>query len=209
MMHLDNLPNQRENEEVKLFLRRHWFAILAIVSSFVLLIGIPAAVAVVFFDEVRMLLQRPVLGPIIAIFGGLYVMLVWLFAWIEYTDYYLDVWIVTNERILNTEQKGLFDRVASELHLISIQDVTSEIDGLLRTFFDFGDVHIQTAGERARFEFKDIPNPEEVKQTILQLVEQDKKRHGRPAAEFAGGVKHDPTAKNTDETSGQSSQATE
>jgi hypothetical protein len=192
MMHLDNLPNQRENEEVQLFLRRHWFAILSIVASVVLLIGVPAAAAIVFWTELVTLLQRPVLGPILTIFGGLYVMLIWLFAWIEYTDYYLDVWIVTNERILNTEQKGLFDRVASELHLISIQDVTSEINGLLRTFFDFGDVHIQTAGERARFEFKDIPDPEGVKQRILQLVEQDKKRHGRPSAEFAGGVKHDP-----------------
>lgn len=192
MMHLDNLPNQRENEEVNLFLRRHWFAILAIVASSVLLIGVPSLAAIIFFEELRALLQRPLLGPILAIFGGLYVMLIWLFAWIEYTDYYLDVWIVTNERILNTEQKGLFDRVASELHLISIQDVTSEINGLLRTFLDFGDVHIQTAGERARFEFKDIPDPEGVKQKILQLVEQDKKRHGRPAAEFSGGVKHDP-----------------
>ena len=196
MMHLDHLPNQRKNEGVELFLRRHWFAILAIVASSVLLIGIPLLAAIIFFEELRVLLQRPLLGPILAIFGGLYVMLIWLFAWIEYTDYYLDVWIVTNERILNTEQKGLFDRVASELHLISIQDVTSEINGLLRTFFDFGDVHIQTAGERARFEFKDIPNPDGVKQKILQLVEQDKKRHGRPAAEFSGGVKHDPEGSN-------------
>ena len=53
------------------------------------------------------------------------------FAFIEFTDYYLDTWIVTTERIISIEQKGLFERTASELDLISVQDATAEVHGFL------------------------------------------------------------------------------
>ncbi len=123
-------------------------------------------------------------GPLLALAASLYVLAVWLYAFLEFTDYYLDTWIVTNERIINIEQQGLFHRTASELHLASIQDVTSDVAGMLHTFFDFGSVFIQTAAERERFNFKDIERPEQVKELIIRLSEADKLRHGAtpPAA---------------------------
>ena len=95
-----------------------------------------------------------------------------------FTDYYLDTWIVTTERIVNIEQLGLFSRVISTLHLNQIQDVTAETHGFLETIFTYGNVRIQTAGSTERFHFKNIDNPEDVKNIIVQLVEDDKRRHG-------------------------------
>jgi uncharacterized membrane protein YdbT with pleckstrin-like domain len=108
----------------------------------------------------------------------MYYLAVWLFAFLEFTDYYLDVWIVTNERVINIEQEGLFHRTASELHLTAIQDVTSDVQGIVRTLFDYGNVHIQTAGEKGRFIFKNIEEPEKIKEFVIRLVEEDKMRHG-------------------------------
>jgi hypothetical protein len=64
------------------------------------------------------------------------------------------------------------------MHLANIQDVTSEVKGMIRTFFDYGNVHVQTSAEKLRFEFKNIAAPERVKEKVLKLVNDDKRRHG-------------------------------
>ena len=84
-------------------------------------------------------------------------------------DYYFDVWIVTERRIINIEQKGLFSRVVSELELEKIQDITTDVKGVIPTFLNFGDLHVQTAAEKERFLFRDIPDPYDVKNLIMNL----------------------------------------
>lgn len=176
MMRLDHLPNQRPDEHVILFLRRQWFALLAIVVAFVLLVGVPLAAGWYFLDIVEGWLAHPVIGPLLVILGSIYFLSIWLFAFLEFTDYYLDTWIITNERIINIEQQGLFNRTASELDLAAVQDTTAEIRGILQTIFTYGQVYVQTAGEKGRFHFKNIDNPERVKELITRLVEEDKRR---------------------------------
>jgi hypothetical protein len=170
MINLQHLPNARPGEKIQVFLRRHWSTPLEIIFYGGLLYAIPAIGAWYFWDNLLEYLTDQYLGPIIILATSAYVMTIWLFTFLEFTDYYLDVWIVTNERIINIEQKGLFTRVASELHLSSIEDATSEVKGMFRTFLDFGNVFIQTAGEKTRFVFKNVPHPERVKETIIELI---------------------------------------
>ena len=104
-----------------------------------------------------------------------YLLFIWLYFLLVWTDYYLDVWIVTDKRIINIELKSLFARTVSEQKLYRIQDVTSELKGFFSTILDFGTVYVQTAGEKERFIFKQIPNPYGVARKILKIVEQNKK----------------------------------
>jgi hypothetical protein len=83
----------------------------------------------------------------------------------------LDVWIVTDQRIINIEQKGLFSRVVSELELENIQDITSDVRGVIATFLNYGDLFVQTAAEKERFIFRNIPDPYKVKDMIMNLQE--------------------------------------
>lgn len=189
MMHLDHLPNQRSDEHVILFLRRHWFALLSIVSAFVLLISVPLAVVWYFLEIVNAWLAHPVIGPLLVILGSIYFLSIWLFAFLEFTDYYLDTWIITNERIINIEQEGLFNRTASELDLAAVQDTTAEIRGIFQTLFTYGQVYVQTAGEKGRFHFKNIDNPEHVKELVTRLVEEDKRRIAQLGAGGRGKIK--------------------
>lgn len=179
MMRLDRLPNQRQDEKVALFIRRHWFAPFTIAAIGILLFIAPFVLWIALSEAFTGWFAHPIIGPLLG--GGLaiYLLGVWLVCWIEFTDYYLDTWIVSNERIINIEQAGLFNRTASELHLANVQDVTSEIRGFLHTMFNYGDVVVQTAGETVRFNFKNVPNPEHIKNAILVLVEQDKRRHSQ------------------------------
>ncbi len=178
MFDLSCLPNQRPDEKLVIFLRRHWLTLTNLFGAFLLLTAVPVGLAVTFWEQLNGWLQDPILGPVITVLAGMYAVSVWLFAFMEFTDWYLDTWIVTTERIINVEQNGLFNRTASELHLINVQDVTSEVQGLVKTFLNFGNVYIQTSAERDRFNFKDVPHPERLKEEILRLVADDQRRHG-------------------------------
>jgi len=178
MISLEHLPNQRRNEEVELFLRRHWITITTQLISFAILLVVPFLLSVVFWSDLVQLLKHNIFGPLITIAASIYILAIWLYAFIEFTDYYLDTWIVTNERILNIEQEGLFHRTTSELDLAAVQDVTSDVQGIARTLIDYGNIYIQTAGTKARFIFKVVPAPSKATRRIAQLVEADKRRHG-------------------------------
>ena len=84
--------------------------------------------------------------------------------------YTLDVWIVTNHRIVDSTQNGFFNRTVSELHLARIQDISVQTKGVIQTFFKFGDLQVQTAGTEERFNFSQIPNPGQVKDEIMKLA---------------------------------------
>jgi len=59
--------------------------------------------------------------------------------------------------------------VVSELELEKIQDVTTDVRGVIPTFLNYGNLLIQTAGERERFIFRNVPDPYEIKDTIMKL----------------------------------------
>jgi hypothetical protein len=76
---------------------------------------------------------------------------------------------VTDRRIVIIKQKCLFSRVISELELENIQDITTDIKGIIPTFLNYGNLFVQTAAEMERFVFRNIPNPTEVKDLIMSL----------------------------------------
>ncbi|MDX9913774.1 MAG: PH domain-containing protein, partial [Candidatus Moranbacteria bacterium] len=77
--------------------------------------------------------------------------------------------IITNERIVNIEQKALFIRTTSELKFDKIQDISINIVGLIPTVLNFGDVHVQTAGNTERFLFHKVPDPQKIKSLIMNM----------------------------------------
>jgi len=126
-----------------------------------------------YFPE---LLATEIIRAIVVVFMSIYYLMVWLLFFTSFIDLYLDVWIITNKRIVNIEQKGLFSRVESEHQLDVIQDITTEVHGIGPTLFNFGDLLVQTAGENQRVVFKQIPEPYYVKKIISDLVENNKQK---------------------------------
>jgi hypothetical protein len=83
---------------------------------------------------------------------------------------------VTDRRIVNIEQKGFFSRVVSELELENIQDITTDVRGIIPTFLNYGNLHVQTAAEQERFIFRNIPDPYDVKDIIMNLQKKSEDR---------------------------------
>ena len=92
--------------------------------------------------------------------------IVFFFAW---TEYKLDLWVVTTHRIFIVEQRSMFNREVSSLTLDKIQDLTIDIQGFLPTMLKFGDILVETAGEHKNFEFRNVKNPEAIKVAINSI----------------------------------------
>ena len=178
-----NIPNGEKGEKVILLLRRHPFIILIKIIGWAVIALLPLIFYLILGNVVAGFFASELVYPILVLFTSIYYLYIWLFMFSSFVDYYLDAWIVTSKRIINIEQKGLFNRVISEQRLYRIQDVTSELKGLFPTFLNFGDIYIQTAGEAERFIFKQVPDPYRVVSKITKLVEENKKFHNLMMAE--------------------------
>lgn len=168
------IPNAHPGEVFQLFLRRHPIAFLKTIVFFCAetIIGIGAYLLIL--NTLPALLDDVVMTPILILLGSAYAFLVWLLCFHGFLDYYLDTWIVTNSRIINIEQHGLFSRIRSEQSLSRIQDVSAEVKGLLPTLFGYGTVYVQTAGAEERITMKQVRNPEHIAQILINLVEATK-----------------------------------
>ncbi|MDO8565769.1 MAG: PH domain-containing protein [Candidatus Moranbacteria bacterium] len=163
-----HFQGQRDKEEILSVIHRHWFNILVhflIIFIFTLfLLGSLFFLPLLFPEIINAANER-----FFAFAENTFLIFMWLFSFLLWVDYYFDVWVITNERIVNIEQKGLFVREISELDFSRIQDVTTTVEGVIPTILNFGDVFVQTAGEKERFVFRQIPDPYRVKDSIMQL----------------------------------------
>jgi len=100
----------------------------------------------------------------------LYFLFVIFLAFRLWIDYYLDMWILTDKRLIDIEQTGLFQREVSEIPLFRIQDMTVSISGFLATFLKFGTIAVQTAGEKD-FHIRDISKVYEIKDLIMNQIQ--------------------------------------
>ena len=186
MIDLHHLPGSDLHEsEVRVF-RRHWVTLISLVTSTALVCILPIAgyVALRIF---RAEWFESGIGTVLFVIGAsLFFLFGILFLFQTFMEYWLDIFIVTDKRILDINQTGLFHRTVSELRLYRTQDVTSEVKGFLHSMLDFGDVYVQTAGEMERFHFEDVPHPNEVAKTILELAEEDRKNHLEETVEEFG-----------------------
>jgi len=156
----------RPNEKIILEVRRHWLTLLRGIIVAGLLIIIPLIMmALLQFEGIS--LAALGLVPFSIFITSIWILFVWTFFYITWTDYYLDVLVLTDQRLIDIEQKGLFAREIAELRIENIQDVRVEIHGILETLLDFGSIHIQTAGAVSSFVAHTVPHPSKVKDVIL------------------------------------------
>lgn len=162
-------------------IRKHW---LVVVSQLVVLLFfalLPLVLFYLYFDISKIInfFEGNLSSFLIFIYTA-WLLFLWVVAFIFWTDYYLDVWIITKKKILDVDQKGLFRREVSFLHLEKIQDITYKIEGFIPTLLNYGDISVKTAGNIGGFEIKRVPNPAFVQakmnETLIVLREKERRR---------------------------------
>ncbi len=91
--------------------------------------------------------------------------------------YSYNVFMITNERIIDIDQRGLFDRTVSEITYDKIQDVSFRRKGVLQTVLHYGNVIVQTASSQVNIELNGVKNPEYVQQVIVETQKEVASRH--------------------------------
>ncbi len=159
------------DEQIILKVRKHWFIFFVegVVMFFVMIIPL-----IIY-------LFLPVEGayfPLFIFFASLWLLFSWLILFMMWTHNYLDMLVVTNKRVIDVEQRTLFSRHTSSIHLEQMEDVTVETHGVFATMMGYGDIYIQSAGEAREISIKSIPNPEEVRKLIADLYEKARATSG-------------------------------
>jgi len=129
------------------------------------------ALALLIFTSLQITLFIALLLLIIGVF--------WL-AW-QALDWYNDVYIVTDDRIVDIEKKPLIFEDRREAQLSMIQDVSYVQPNFITRILGFGDVIIETAGRAGVFTFMSVPNPQRVQRDIFARLEQMRRRQPAPA----------------------------
>lgn len=173
-----HFDGQKVDEQILLVLHRHWFDILCqfflVIGMLILLIGSFVCLPLVFPNLLNSNSRN-----LFLFLENLFLILIWVVTFLIWIDYYFDIWIVTNQRIVNIEQKALFSRSISELELEKVQDISTDVHGVIPTFLNFGNLLVQTAAEKEKFLFHNIPNPYSVKDLIMNLQKRQEKREER------------------------------
>ncbi|NTW26732.1 MAG: PH domain-containing protein [Candidatus Moranbacteria bacterium] len=157
-----------EGEAIVKVVHRNWFYLLE--QFFAVFVIAGAYLAGIFYLP---LMFPEVVGgqyqKLVAFVENFFVLALWIYSFLIWVDYYFDIWIITTERIVNIEQKGMFTRTVSELRFSRIQDITTEVIGFLPTVINFGDVKVQTAAEEGEFIFRTVSDPYHIKNIIMEL----------------------------------------
>jgi membrane protein implicated in regulation of membrane protease activity len=174
----------REGEYFASVMRKHWFVLvahiipflLALIAPFLLLSIIPASSV------------TDATIAIIVFFGALWVLIGLMVVFTIWTNYYLDLWIVTNQRLIDIEQRTLFNREIKTLRMETVQDVQVDVEGIIQTFLSFGTLRVQTAGTGGTdAKIVGIPHPNSEKDIIMEQVQIINSRSDRAHS----GMKYD------------------
>lgn len=158
---------QREDEEVVVVLLKHWYTLAQ--PIFVCLLIIVVTFAFPLWLGITEWIFR------YGITAALYY--IWLVFWVvkivyEYLSWYQDRYIITNERIVDINQKGIFSREVSEVDLANIQSLTHRIHGPAATVLNFGTVIIKSLGGDG-VELRQVAYPAEVQEEITRLMKEE------------------------------------
>lgn len=163
----DYLIQLAPDEYIVKEVRRHMFVFYARLTDIFILFLIPLILLAPLVDFLNNFAGSRG-GTLFALGYILWIFVLFMLFFLRWTDYYLDVWVITNRHMFDVEQKGMFHRDVSLFRIEHIQDVTLETKGLLATFLRFGTLHIHTAGEKTDITITHAAHPLAIKKIIME-----------------------------------------
>lgn len=162
-----------EKDEVVLkTVRKHWFVIATELATIAVVAILPFFLFILYEIYSQTFASYGVnipLNPSAVTF----VITLWLLfsliaGFTTWTHYYLDLWLITDRRIISVDQIHFFNRNVAIFRLERLQDIEFQVHGFIPTFLDFGTLSAQTAGHHDHnFRSTGMPQPREL-QAIIQ-----------------------------------------
>jgi hypothetical protein len=113
----------------------------------------------------------PILSNMFYLFLGIFYYLVVATYWfINFIGWYFNIALVTDKRVIDINFSNLVYKDVAATKMNLVQDVSFSQIGAIRTFFDYGDVLVQTAGNLDNFIFESAPQPENIVHIVEDLI---------------------------------------
>lgn len=167
-----------KDEKIILEQRKHWYIIAT--ESFMFAIGAIAPLILIpiiagYSSSFSSYFSSNL--PLFIFFFSAWTLLMWVSFFVLWTNYYLDIIIVTDKRVIDIEQLGLFARDQAEVRLENIQDIKVEVIGIVESLLRLGNIHIQSAGQSREILAKGFPDPHIIKNTIVKAQDERLRKH--------------------------------
>ena len=166
----DNDLQIQPGEHILKKVRKYWFVLFKDAIGIFLVGTIPPV-----FVGILLTLVHGLSGPAVAlfVFGSLvWLLITWMALATVWTNYFLDLWIITEHRVIYIEQVRFFVREIRTLPIERMQDIDVRYNNILETLLDFGTLRVQSAGAIPNdIMMPGVPHPHEVRNIMFRQAD--------------------------------------
>ncbi len=161
------LVNQENDEKIVLFLRRHFIKNINWISISITLLLLPIFLflPINFFNT----FQDFVPLRFNLIFLAFYYLIVFGFMLTNFITWFYNLGIITTKQIIDIDFNDIMYREVAKVRIQDIIDAEYQQGGFFHSFFNYGNVFVQTEGLKPNFEFHAIPNPDSTTDILIGL----------------------------------------
>lgn len=154
------LENMRPWEEALMVIKRHWviFILLWFYTFFAVMVTV-ILYTVLWFSMLNNLLNI------------VFWLLFSVFLYIEWLNHELDMYVVTNNRVIWIDQIAFLNRTVSECNLWQVQEVNSKTSWLIANLLNYWTLSIQTAWNKTTLKMDFSPDAMQWARKILNIVD--------------------------------------
>lgn len=173
-----SFQHQEADETILLYLRKHFITNLPWLIVTFILVLIPFLI--IFFSSFLSLIFPPLFSLplrftiILFIF---YYLITFSYFFINFITWFYNITLITQKRLVDVDFSDLVYHDVAITKLNLVEDINYNQVGFIRTFFDYGDIFVQTAGDKPNFEALAVPKPREAIHIMEDLIGRSKNVH--------------------------------
>ena len=177
-----------DEEEVLLVVHKHWVGFIPDVA----VVAVPALLLIAFW-ALSGAGGESVVHVMFTLLLPLGLLMVWNIIAILWTNYFLDMVVVTDRRLFHASQFNLAHREVHEWDIHDVRHVGVRITNVLESFFNYGALEFDMKGSREPVVFERVPNPEYISAVILKQDDRygQLKATARKQAELLHFISHE------------------
>lgn len=162
-------------ETVYYVFEKHWIAELPEYLAFVFFYIVPIFIALIvsFYIPTKFI-------PLLWLFFSIYAVITALLLFIRWLNEALDLFVLTDRRLIDITQHGFLKRQTTTANLSQIQHVTYKQKGVVHNVFNIGHIDVLTAGANSDLALEYIQNPANAADMILEFAINGKKYEKAP-----------------------------
>lgn len=165
-----SFQSQGREEEILLFLRAHIITNFSWVFASLLLLILPVILFAILPNFGINLFVSLNIARYTMLYLIFYYSLIFSYILTNFIHWFYNVFIVTTEQVVDVDYSNIVIHYMAVTGLNHVQDAKYSQTGFIATFFDFGNIFVQTAGTEPNFEESAIPKPKEATQIIGDVI---------------------------------------